>query len=271
MALSSLGSINVPFPMPVQVSSPRIQLAYVNMNADALDPARGASVEEIQHHLVKRQQSASIADTLWAAPENQHLVSQFLNNNLTTTCAHSTDHECLPLYQKYSVQDYFYLEDYVKYKAHRLISIPTGEISALSNEANSVSSDAKYAISAGHFYVQDLHGRPEDLADGNRSIAELAYGNVLQNAASYEDWYNLHILSIPSKIAGTDTIFYQTWIKPNSDPSSSRKLTAFLSANEAVWKDGIDTGTSGRMGEWTSLFRTALRLEIAMFASAFEE
>ncbi|KAL8635453.1 MAG: hypothetical protein Q9228_007054 [Teloschistes exilis] len=238
MALSSLGSINVPFPMPVQVSSPRIQLAYVNMNADALDPARGASVEEIQHHLVKRQQSASIADTLWAAPENQHLVSQFLNNNLTTTCAHSTDHECLPLYQKYSVQDYFYLEDYVKYKAHRLISIPTGEISALSNEANSVSSDAKYAISAGHFYVQDLHGRPEDLADGNRSIAELAYGNVLQNAASYED---------------------------------CSLSTAFLSANEAVWKDGIDTGTSGRMGEWTSLFRTALRLEIAMFASAFEE
>ncbi|KAL8767336.1 MAG: hypothetical protein Q9194_006017 [Teloschistes cf. exilis] len=254
MALSSLGSINVPFPMPAHVSSPRIQLG------------------------------ASIADTLWTAPENQDLVSQFLNNNLTTTCAHSTDDECLPLYQKYSVQDYFFLEDYVKYKAHRLITIPTGELSALRNEANSVSSDAKYAISAGQSYVEDLHGRAEDLAEENRSIAELAYGNVLQNAASYEDWYNLHIISIPSKgwtllalklmndpLTRNDTIFYKTWIEPNSDPSYSSNLTAFLSANEAVWKNGIDTGTPGRMGQWSSLFRTALRLEIALFASAFEK
>ena len=58
-------------------------------------------------------------------------------------------------------------------------------------------SDAGYAISASQSYVTDLHGKATDLAEENRSVAELAYGNVLQNAASQQDWYNLHILSIP--------------------------------------------------------------------------
>ncbi|KAL9597093.1 MAG: hypothetical protein Q9219_005376 [cf. Caloplaca sp. 3 TL-2023] len=185
-----------------------------------------------------------------------------------------------------SIRNYFFLEDYVKYKAHRLITIPTGDLEALKNEANSVSSDAEYAVGAGQSYVNDLHGRPEDLEEENRSIAELAYGNVLQNAASQEDWYNLHIISIPciygwtllaqkllnDPLTRNDTIFYNTWIEPNSDPSYSNNLTdiVFLSANEAVWKDAIDTGTASRTSEWTNLFRTALRLEIALFASAFE-
>lgn len=239
---------------------------------------------DIQQHLTKREITSSIADILWNDPSNQDLVSQFLNNNLTTTCAHSSDQDCLAYYQKYSVQDYFFLEDYVKYKSHRLITIPTGDLQTLQHEANSVLSDAEYAITAGQSYVTDLHGRAEDLAEENRSVAELAYGSVLQNAASQEDWYNLHIISIPciygwtllaqkllnDPLTKNDTIFYKTWIEPNSDPSYASNLTAFLSANEAVWKDGIDTGTPDRSGEWRGLFRTALRLEVALFASAFE-
>ncbi|KAI4193457.1 MAG: hypothetical protein LQ350_008310, partial [Teloschistes chrysophthalmus] len=204
---------------------------------------------------------ASIADTLWA--ENQDLVSQFLNNDFINFCGRGSDEVCLPLYRKYYVQDYFYLVDYVKYKAHRLITIPTGELSALRNEADSVSRDAKYTITANEPYVKDLHGRAEDLAKGNRSIAELAYGNVFQNAASYENWYNLHVISIPC-IYGWTRLTQQLMNNPST-------RNAFLNANEAVWKNGIDTGTPGRVGEWTSLFRTAMRLEIALFVSAFEK
>jgi hypothetical protein len=37
-----------------------------------------------------------------------------------------------------------------------------------------------------------------------------------------------------------------------------------------VWKNGIDTGTGTMTGKWNTLFRTALKLEIALFASAFD-
>ncbi len=57
--------------------------------------------------------------------------------------------------------------------------------------------DATYAVSAGQSYVTDLHGRAADLVEANRNIAELAYGNVLQNSASEEDWFNMHVISIP--------------------------------------------------------------------------
>ncbi|MCJ1450178.1 hypothetical protein MMC28_000507, partial [Mycoblastus sanguinarius] len=303
MALFSFSPMASVFPIPVHVPSARIQLAFVNMNTDAIHPARGASVEDIQNQLRKRTASYTPASTphstfynelttlsstfvesLWDASSNEDLVSQFLNNSFCTTCARSSDQDCLPLYQRYSVQDYFYLEDYVKYKAHRLLTLPVGNLPALQDEAASILSDAEYAISAGQSYVTDLHGSAADLAEGNRNIAGLAYGNVLQNAASQEDWFNLHVLIIPciygwtllaekllnDPLTRNDTIFYKTWIQPNTDPSYANNLTTFLDANDAVWENGIDTGGGGIVGEWNTLFRTALKLEIALFASAFD-
>ncbi len=75
---------------------------------------------------------------------------------------------------------------------------------------------------------------------------------------------------------------------PNTDPSFANNLTgaslsrsflrnesltktAFLDANEAVWENGIDTGRGRTVGDWNTLFRTALKLEIALFASAFQD
>jgi hypothetical protein len=72
-----------------------------------------------------------------------------------------------------------------------------GDLATLKAEAEAVLSDANYAISAGQSYVTALHGKATDLAEGNRNVPELAYGNVLQNSASQEDWFNMHVLIIP--------------------------------------------------------------------------
>ena len=144
MALSSssltLMSASI-FPIPLHVPSARTQFAFVNMNADANHPTRGASVDDIQKTQLRKRTSSSyihpqthfpiqsaicripllptqkiliffhpkspsdstFIDSLWNAPSNQDLVSQFLNNSFCTTCARGTDHDCLPLYQRYSV------------------------------------------------------------------------------------------------------------------------------------------------------------------------
>lgn len=63
-------------------------------------------------------------------------------------------------------------------------------------------------MGAAKTYVTDLHGKATDLAEENRSIAELAYGSVLQNAESVEDWYNLHIIVIPCIYVWTHSWIY---------------------------------------------------------------
>ena len=94
-------------------------------------------------------------------------------------------------------QDYFFLEDYVRYKSKRLLSVPIGDVAGLRMEAASILTDADTLVTAGKSYIADLHGHPSDLAEENRNLAELAYGNVLQNASQSEDWYNLNVISIP--------------------------------------------------------------------------
>ena len=72
-----------------------------------------------------------------------------------------------------------------------------GDLSGLHDEAASVISDTEYTLGARDSYVNNLHGRASDLAEENRSIAELAYGNVLQNAALQDNWFDQHVLVIP--------------------------------------------------------------------------
>lgn len=57
MALSSFSALASVFSIPIYVPSARTQLAFVNMNTDAIHPTRGASVEDIQSQLRKRTSS----------------------------------------------------------------------------------------------------------------------------------------------------------------------------------------------------------------------
>lgn len=57
MALSTFNAMASVFSIPVHVPSARTQLAFVNMNTDAIHPTRGASVEDVQNQLRKRTAS----------------------------------------------------------------------------------------------------------------------------------------------------------------------------------------------------------------------
>ncbi|CAF9933579.1 MAG: hypothetical protein HETSPECPRED_008700 [Heterodermia speciosa] len=281
-ALSSSG----PFPADNRALSPRINHAIRNINSDVMIAGRGASEEAVRARSRKRALTYKFIDAIWKAPSNQDLVNAFLNNKFTVFCARSSDADCLPLYRKYTVsfqqQDYFFLEDYVKYKAHRLLTLPEGDLKTLVTEAQALADDANYTIGFAEGYVSDLKGSTADLAETNRKIPLLAYSNFLQNQAQEEDWFNMHVISIPCIYGWTQlaaklkndpltkngTIFYRTWIVPNADPSFADSLTTFLDANQDLWQNKIDTGTG--IGSWTYLVRTTLRLETALFASVYE-
>lgn len=65
-------------------------------------------------------------------------------------------------------------------------------------------------------------------------------------------------------ISQVRSLLYQSSFKANTG-------TGFLDANVAQWKSENDKDNGNRTGKWTSLFRTALKLEIAMFESALEK
>ena len=75
--------------------------------------------------------------------------------------------------------------------------MPQGDLTALKAEAESIASEADYAIGGRTLSVETLHTDPAKLAEGNRNVAELAYGNILQNSASTDNWFDLLVLIIP--------------------------------------------------------------------------
>ena len=93
-------------------------------------------------------------------------------------------------------QDYFYLVDYVKFKALRLTTIPQNDIDTLGIEAKSVASSFGYVLDWLKVCKESLGIKQDRIDDEERSVAELAYANYLQNNAGIDDWFNLHVIMI---------------------------------------------------------------------------
>jgi thiaminase len=107
------------------------------------------------------------------------------------------------------------------------------------------------------------------------SAAEIGYASFLDGQTIIDDWLSLYIITIPciygwSEIArtldrdpGTDrtTVFYRTFIQPNLNDESGRKLCQFIEANRPHWASDV-TVTA-----WNTLFRAALKFEIGLFDS----
>ena len=75
VALSPFSPMAPVFPIPTHVPSARIQLAFVNMNTDAIHPTRGASVDDIQNQLKKRAASYTPTSTAHSTFHNQLINS----------------------------------------------------------------------------------------------------------------------------------------------------------------------------------------------------
>ncbi|EIN03265.1 heme oxygenase-like protein [Punctularia strigosozonata HHB-11173 SS5] len=223
----------------------------------------------------------------WNDPNNKTIVDSFMNNKLCINAAKG-DRDALEAFKKYAVQDYFYLVDWVGFRALRFATLPHDDfnLDALDNELASVSRTTSYVKDWFQTCINNL-GVTESQFKVERSIAEIAYAQFLQNNARSDDWYNLHVILIGCywawcKLAlklyndpTTDktTTFYKYWIQANLDltnpnqpdfTSSAKALSLFLDQNESAWS------SSQSRTQATDLFRSALRLEVALFDSGYE-
>ena len=106
-------------------------------------------------------------------------------------------------------QDLFYLIDFVKFKALRLVSIPQYDLGSLRAEAASVGRqfnenvDYTFQSLVKPLMDQSITRPPRspevtmgDVLRIDRSVAGLAYANNSQNNAGHNDWFTLHVILI---------------------------------------------------------------------------
>ncbi|KAL0260204.1 hypothetical protein SLS55_003888 [Diplodia seriata] len=147
----------------------------------------------------KADLESTLIDTLW--DENQDLVDQFLNNDFLKSQADGAPEDTVPSYQYYAIQDYYYLVDYVQYKALRMTTFsetyPTKLLSVLAEEAVAIQGDIDYAWSTRNDTLGTSLSVPLDVIDaGKRGVAQLAYSDWLQKNLDL-GWFTLHVMSIP--------------------------------------------------------------------------
>ncbi|KIK51946.1 hypothetical protein GYMLUDRAFT_265653 [Collybiopsis luxurians FD-317 M1] len=225
---------------------------------------------------------------LWDNPRNQDVVKAFMTNRLCIEAA-AGKKEALEAYKKYAVQDYFYLVDWVQFRALRAVTVPRGDFNLddFNTELESVANATGYPGDWLKTCLEEIGLSKKDF-EVERTIAELAYSQYLQNNAHSSTWYNLHVILIGcywawSKLAvelykdkntQTDTIFYKTWILPNvdcTDPknptltSSAKKLSKFLDEHVKYMTSTLSNEDA------QALFRATFRLEVGLFDSGFDK
>ncbi|KAL1627136.1 hypothetical protein SLS56_006559 [Neofusicoccum ribis] len=148
---------------------------------------------------------STLIDTLWR--ENQDLAQQFLNNDFIKFQSEGLQEDTIPSYQYYTIllntgqQDYYYLVDYVQYKALRMTTFsetfPTQLLSVLGEETESIQGDIEYAWSTRNDTLATSLSVPLNVVDsGKRAVAQLAYSDWLQKNLDL-GWFTLHVMSIP--------------------------------------------------------------------------
>ncbi|KAK9418573.1 putative Thiaminase-2/PQQC domain-containing protein [Seiridium unicorne] len=190
----------------------------------------------------------TLVETLWQ--ENQELVEKFLNNEFIKLQAEGEQDVTLPSYQYYSTQDYYYLVNYVQYKALRMTTYsevyPTQLLSVMTEETAAISGDIDYAWSYRNTTLAEVLAVPLDAID----------------SGALDGWVKLAEYWAGKNTTRKDTLFYNTWVEPNNDPSYADDLISFLEAN----KDAYYSANANQT--WTAVFREALQFEIDFFDSA---
>ncbi|KAJ8078998.1 hypothetical protein PM082_013285 [Marasmius tenuissimus] len=208
-------------------------------------------------------------------------------------------------FQAFAVQDYFYLVDSIKFYALRLTKVGT-DLDDIKAQELKIRRCVEYAeewkkicIDREQLGIEESRlaktkaktpnntdsraeqqGADESPAPTERSIAELAYSNYLQNHTSSESFFNLHVVTAACiygwhKLAERlikdsrtkDNFFCKYWIKEALRSKSYEKLDKFLTDQKSAYEaqeEGISTK------RWNELFRTALRLEVALFESSMD-
>jgi len=269
--------------------APRASLISTCIVEDGLAKGRGVDGAELKKTLdySSGETPNIMIKRFWDDPDNQKIVDAFMNNKLCVDAARG-DKVAIQAFKNYAVQDYFYLLDWVTFRALRFVTVPHDDLNldALDKELASVAGTTTWVKDWFKTCVEDL-GISEDQFKVERTVAEIAYAQFLQNNARSDDWYNLHIILIGCywawcnlalklyKDPKTDqtTDFYKYWIKANldlTDPQnpdftqSAKSLSIFLDSNAAIWTSAMSHQQA------RNLFRAVLRLEVGLFNSAYE-
>ncbi|KAK6084510.1 hypothetical protein SCUP234_03299 [Seiridium cupressi] len=246
-------------------------------------------------------QSCTLVETLWQ--ENQGLVEKFLNNEFIKLQAQGEQDVTLPAYQYYSTQDYYYLVNYVQYKALRMTTYsevyPTQLLSIMTEETEALSGDIDYAWSYRNTTLAGDLAVPLDAIDsGTLDVAQIAYSDWLQKNLDL-GWFTMHVQSIPCIYGWVKLAEY--WAEKNTtrkgeiaaghDHSLLRRFeltqvsrvdTLFYNTwiepnNDLSYADDLisfleankDAYYSANANQtWTAVFREALQFEIDFFDSA---
>ncbi|KAK9797894.1 putative Thiaminase-2/PQQC domain-containing protein [Seiridium cardinale] len=148
---------------------------------------------------IQTHQGITLVETLWQ--ENQDLVDKFLNNEFIKFQAEEEQNVTLPSYQYYSTQDYYYLVNYVQYKALRMTTYsevyPTQLLSVMTEETAAISGDIDYAWSYRNTTLAGDLAVPLNAIDsGALDVAQIAYSDWLQKNLDL-GWFTMHVQSIP--------------------------------------------------------------------------
>ncbi|KAK4220656.1 hypothetical protein QBC38DRAFT_172356 [Podospora fimiseda] len=183
-------------------------------------------------------------------------------------------------YQDFAKQDYLYLIENVRFKALRFAKLKsTAQLEEWRAQSQRITSAVNIVEDWRKTCIEDLKIPASEMKNIEPSAAQIGYASFLNGQTILDDWFSLYITTIPciygwSQIAKrldedprTDhgTPFYKTFIKPNLESESAKKLCQFIEANRKFWSSGVTENV------WNTLFRTALKFEIALFDSVLVE
>lgn len=94
-----------------------------------------------------------------------------------------------------------WLRDWVQFKALRIASIPQDDYDVdhydtLLEEVMRLQDSADLVDQTLEFDTQKLEIKSSELNNAIPGVAELAYGNFLQNHSARIDWFDLHVIMI---------------------------------------------------------------------------
>ncbi|KAL7621809.1 hypothetical protein AAE478_007309 [Parahypoxylon ruwenzoriense] len=225
----------------------------------------------------------AVAEVLWNDKGNADLVKMFMNNTFGWQLATKNDSETVETFKYYSVQDYYYLLEYVNQKATAMIAYPEDSIPEFvqyqNSTAHSMVKDAAFAASFRDSLMNErTFNIPSTTIDnGHLHPAALGYAKWLQQTTKL-GWYASQVARLPCiygwpKLAAslqvvadssgnTDTLFYREWIEQNNYNSSAVKLSNLLDTYYADYSGPRDDDI------YKMVFRQAMSFEIAFFESA---
>ncbi|KZW01994.1 heme oxygenase-like protein [Exidia glandulosa HHB12029] len=222
-------------------------------------------------HYTPRSGELDFVDTLIAA--NRDVWDKLVHHPFAASIASNT--ASLDGYRYYTLQDRLFLINYVRYILGRLRKAPFEAIRAAA-ENDQLKKNIGYVDCHTEILRRHLGVDETEISNVESHVDLDRFCTFLDECLREDGWVTLHIVMIPCvvgyyQIANRllkdeatvrDTVFFETWIRPNASPDSATRLRAFCDYNCT----DVDADLRRR---WETLFRTACEMEMSIFNLLF--